>query len=866
MSSPVKKVLVTLSLTLALLVALVVAAAAQLMRDTSSLESYLSGLLQRRVDIGSISELNLGRQPTIVVEQLNIANPAWAQQPYLLQLQKARVRLDLFSLWGEGPIVIRNLEVYDLQVALEDSAEHGSSWGFAGAEEEGFVSDGALQLPLVLEQAHISNSNVSYRDAASQLAAKLSGQIRGGAGLALEIDGHWNTAPVAFSGRTARDGEGMTLSGEGSYQEWQLELSGNLDDPLRFRGLDFQLSLAGKLPFQAEHEDLLRELPLALQIRITGSGSRLDVSQGLLTSGDSQLTLNGTLGNPATLKGLALELVLDSPDIKKILPVSSVNAEPVPVALEGRLVSDGQVLSLEKFSGRSGGARFWTDLEIPIGGGANGATLSGHARGDSAAALLSPWLNEVPADAPFEIDVNGVWEPPLIRLEELELRLAKNKLNADLTVTMDEQGPALAGRIHLSGKRAYQSLAALGFTAQLPDESYMLKSDIAVAADGSFSLEGLDAQLGRSDLAGSLQYQPGAPGKLNATLHARKLDIRFLAEAFDKQLVQDTDVSSSSGQLESNMPLTRAQLDARLIPETPLQLDWLSDIEGRLAVAVDEVIARRDLRSRGEFVFRLADNRLVSEKMAWDGDFSSGDATLELENLSPGVRLNLQLQSHRLPLFWILTGNPQAEQESDYRVAITGSGATVRELAGSLDGNIIIRGGGGQVNNRGLDLFFGDAFGEIFTRIDPSVQQKTYTEMICHAGGLEFDSGLVRINPGVVLRTEGLDIALGGGFSLRDESLNMVFNTRSRKGLGISASKAVTPYLKLGGNFSHPRLGVNAKGVVVSGGAAVLTGGLSILAEGMWDRWVATSVNPCEALFETTDESGKELKKLFGRP
>ena len=101
---------------------------------------------------------------------------------------------------------------------------------------------------------------------------------------------------------------------------------------------------------------------------------------------------------------------------------------------------------------------------------------------------------------------------------------------------------------------------------------------------------------------------------------------------------------------------------------------------------------------------------------------------------------------------------------------------------------------------------------------------------------------------------------------LNRESLNVVLNTRSRTGVGISASKALTPYMKLGGNFSYPRIGVNAKGVVVSGGAAVATGGLSILAEGMWDRWVATSVNPCQALFEQQNQAGSDLKKLFGRP
>jgi len=38
-----------------------------------------------------------------------------------------------------------------------------------------------------------------------------------------------------------------------------------------------------------------------------------------------------------------------------------------------------------------------------------------------------------------------------------------------------------------------------------------------------------------------------------------------------------------------------------------------------------------------------------------------------------------------------------------------------------------------------------------------------------------------------------LDTA-GGGFNLRDETLNMVFNTRALRGLGVSEPMALTPF------------------------------------------------------------------------
>ncbi|MEP4149087.1 MAG: AsmA family protein [Halioglobus sp.] len=862
-----KKFLLLFLLALVLLAIALAVTVNHLMRDTSRLEAYLTESLGRQVLIANIRDLRIGRESNLVVEGLSIANPGWAKTPQLVQLEMGRVYLDSFSLWGDGPVVIRDLEIQGLRVALEKSGQQGSSWDFQGdIEAQSDRSRDNVQLPLVLEQAHVSDSTVSYLDPKGELTAYLSGQMQGGGGIDLEIEGLWNSQPVNFRGRSEREGKSVALSGDGSYQNWQLELVGAVGDPLSFSGLDFRLGVQGDLPIQLDEESSVQTLPLMLQVHVTGSGRQISLTQGLLQAGDSQLTINGSIGNPATLEGMALDLVLDSPDLKKLLPIAKINDQAVPLELQGMLVSDGKSLQLEKLNGRSGGSHVAVSAQLPLDGDLDGANISVRARGGSAVELLSPWVTRSITDVPFEVDFDGVWEPPHIRLDDIEVRLANNKLNADLQVLLGSQGPALAGHINVSGKRAYSLLEAFDFTAKLPDESYIFESDIEVVADGAFSVDNMDAQLGRSDLSGALSYRPGSPGQLNARLHSGKLDFRFLGNAFDQELRLDSEEEAPPTQLDSNAPLTRAQLDARLIPDSPLRLDWLSNLEGRLEFKVDEVIVRDDLRSYGEFVLSISDNALVSEKLEWGGDFSTGKATLELANLSPGARVDLQLQSHRLPLFWILTGNPKAQQKSDYRASLVGAGTTARELAASLDGRIVLRGGGGQMSNRGLGFLFGDVLGEVFTRIDPSSQQKDYTEMICHAGGVEIDQGMVSVNPGLVLRTEELDMALGGGFSLRDESLNMVFNTRARKGLGISASKALTPYLKLGGNFSHPRLGVNAKGVVVSGSAAVLTGGLSIVAEGMWDRWVATSVNPCEAVFEDSEQAGKELKKLFGRP
>ena len=140
--------------------------------------------------------------------------------------------------------------------------------------------------------------------------------------------------------------------------------------------------------------------------------------------------------------------------------------------------------------------------------------------------------------------------------------------------------------------------------------------------------------------------------------------------------------------------------------------------------------------------------------------------------------------------------------------------------------------------------------GSVFDRLNPATQIEEYIEVECLAGALRARDGILSIVPGLVVRTDKVDIISSGVLDLHTEGLNIAFNTRSRKGVGISAGKAITPYLKLAGNLAHPWITLDPGAVAISGTVAVATVGLSVLAEGLYDRWIATATNPCEDLYE----------------
>jgi hypothetical protein len=186
---------------------------------------------------------------------------------------------------------------------------------------------------------------------------------------------------------------------------------------------------------------------------------------------------------------------------------------------------------------------------------------------------------------------------------------------------------------------------------------------------------------------------------------------------------------------------------------------------------------------------------------------------------------------------------------------------------GRLDGALVYRGGGGKISNQGLDLMFGDLLNELASRLNPFYRTEEYTRVVCGAGAIRIRSGVVDIDPGVVFRTDKVDVAAGGRINLRDEGLDVTFKSQARRGIGVSASKAFEPYVKLGGTLSDPRLVLDAEGAMVAGGAAVATGGLSIILGGLWDRWIAAAKDPCEGLFtHVSEETRADYKALLSRP
>jgi hypothetical protein len=100
---------------------------------------------------------------------------------------------------------------------------------------------------------------------------------------------------------------------------------------------------------------------------------------------------------------------------------------------------------------------------------------------------------------------------------------------------------------------------------------------------------------------------------------------------------------------------------------------------------------------------------------------------------------------------------------------------------------------------------------------------------------MDIVDGVATINP-MLAQSEKITIVADGTVDFNDERLDISFNTKPRKGVGVSADMFLTPFIQLGGTMASPRLALDKKGVLIEGGAAFLTGGVSFFVKGAADR------------------------------
>jgi uncharacterized protein involved in outer membrane biogenesis len=572
--------------------------------------------------------------------------------------------------------------------------------------------------------------------------------------------------------------------------------------------------------------------PLAGVGQLDYGAEGLGLGDTQLDLGPHRLWLDGRMKPGNKLIGSAFSARLETPDLDDLARLFGREGWPAEaLALEAEWRAEGRGLVFKTRHGALGAARLAIDGRI--------ADLQQPLLLDADFDIALPSLSLLD----FLLDQGKL--PDLPFAARGALRREQNSTRLD--EVQAELGPVrgtVAGQLQ-SDRRFDLALELAGEDASalqrwsrrlLPSEPYSLQLR-ARGAPEDFELQGIEARLGASTVAGGLRVEDGERRRVSGRLESPYLDLRHWYGAGERK--------SAATKVESPY----------MFDDTPVMSIDDYGIDFELEISVARLDLGNTFLQQILFDYSLRDSRLeldlISLRGQGGGDFS-GHLVLDAINTQPHLALELSGQKMRLGLMAKESQDQETFPESDLAIVLDGTGTTRREMASGLNGSVRIKIGTGQIAKSGVDILFNDFLTELFTQLNPQSEKSEYTRIDCAVMAADVTAGVVDVVP-AVFHLEPLTIFSRGTVDLRSERIDLAFNSKPRKGLGITAGTVINPFIKVGGTLKKPALELDPAGAVIGGGAAVATAGLSVVAKSFADRFLA-SKDPCgDALKEIAE-------------
>jgi uncharacterized protein involved in outer membrane biogenesis len=245
---------------------------------------------------------------------------------------------------------------------------------------------------------------------------------------------------------------------------------------------------------------------------------------------------------------------------------------------------------------------------------------------------------------------------------------------------------------------------------------------------------------------------------------------------------------------------------------------------------------------------KLWDGALNIEPISFRESEGSVSGSIYLGPVSEGYELAVMLNAENMHIS-LLAGADQDRKTVppvSGQIEFKGAGNSAHDLMESLNGNVALTYDSGLVRDFGGQRLFGDLVLQIFRTLNPLHSEQEYTTLNCAIYDIAIKDGVATIE-NTALQTGKMLVIARGNVNFGTEKLNLSIRATPREGLGISIGGIANSFLKLGGTLRSPKLQVDPTGSMTTTGAAVATGGLSLLAKGLWDRAKA-SADICEDL------------------
>lgn len=184
--------------------------------------------------------------------------------------------------------------------------------------------------------------------------------------------------------------------------------------------------------------------------------------------------------------------------------------------------------------------------------------------------------------------------------------------------------------------------------------------------------------------------------------------------------------------------------------------------------------------------------------------------------------------------------------KAEINADLTARGASPRQWAASASGNVLAVVGPANIVNpkRGTDV----PLDRLLEAVNPFRSVDATTQLHCVVIRLPLRDGIATIDRSIAGETDKLGATASGTVDFRSETLDLSFKPQVRQGIPIAVPQ-VAELVRLRGPFTSPTVAVDATAAAESAvrlGAAVYTGGLSIVGESLFRKAEGDPGAPCQ--------------------
>lgn len=319
---------------------------------------YVSGQLGRRFEITNHLAVHLGRTTTVRAEGVEIGNPEWASEPYLLQARAAEFDIELLPLLV-GKVSLPRIVLTQPKIGLQIEPDGRRTWALArdtsdkgAAPEIGTlqVDQGTLKYLATAQGANVEAQFSVAKEAAEQLP------------LSYKAKGKWKNEPFTASGRTGgvlklsqNTGAPFPLEVNAVAGRTSLKAQGVISNLAELAGVDATFDLQGR-NLEELYKLLGVVLPSTPAYKLRGKLSKhgqvwaASQIQGLLGKSDlsGALSFDQSVAVPL-LTGKVQSKMLDFEDLGPVIGLTPAGRRAGPVAApSASFANSGAVSGVQK--------------------------------------------------------------------------------------------------------------------------------------------------------------------------------------------------------------------------------------------------------------------------------------------------------------------------------------------------------------------------------------------------------------------------------------------------------------------------------------------------------------------------------------